>query len=72
MSAPATQEWYKTLSAAHREARTNGHGYALAVYSPPNSNFPEGYYAVTTRKPLLRDRDWTVIECGADGSEALA
>jgi len=72
MSAPTTQQWYDTLRTAHKEARRNGRGYALAIYSPPNSNFPEGVYQVTTRKPMLRDHDWTVIECRADGSEVLA
>ena len=62
---------HEALYRAHKEARFNGRGYAFAVYSPPNRNFPEGLWQVTDRKPMLRDRDWVVIECSDDGREFI-
>ena len=63
---------YEAIAEAFRQARANGSGYAFAVYSPPNPNFPEGLWQVARSKPLLRTREWVVIECTADGKQVLA
>lgn len=60
------ENWIDTLSAAKRQAQTNGQGYAFAV------QWPAGHFTVEDRKPSLRQPGMRVEDVSADGSVVLA
>ena len=58
------ETWADAIIAAKKRAKEIGVAYAV--------QWPLGHYTVEDRKPLLRNRDFRVLECFANGGEQHA
>lgn len=60
------ETWEDTVMAAKTRARANERGYAYAV------QWPDKHFTVEDNRPLLRNRDFRVLECDDMGTEYWA